>query len=1205
MSQGFAQFTVNSGDALNTVYTIAHGLSKTPQIVLAWLNGQAANGLLQGTYQKSFGVGIKPTGVTSITQLCANGRSEDNLSLTQADCAWRNDCIGTEIPTGTDPTVSAGRLSLDSIDATNITFKLTEQFTQSTFVKIQFIGGNDLTWIKLGIYTGPIVPSTVNYTGLGFKPDFLLCFGTHLGQDPSYVQPDSGIHFGACDSGLNQFAHASGVNDAGGGGGGGSGRAVSYSLSGKFVSIINNAAQGLSTQGSVSSMDVDGFSINFDTATGIASGRQFAVLAVKGAQWKVGNFTTFTDAVSHNITGIGFDPESVIFSSANKVASTSPNVDVHEQWSLGILSGSTKSVMAIGQKGLPWSPGNCITWVDQDNATVYINDNVTPARASTAAAALIADGFSWQHGVADTGNYFVGYIAFATKPKAGVLTTRTVTVKPKGGGDYTSLNAALQGELREHKNLDTENIILEIDCYEGIDREPVVVPGQFNTNGLGFMTTSTNYILVKAVDGHAGLPVLDGSKYLLDINGNANVSALLIKNEFVRFRQLQVKINIDDGSDSSGGAYFIANLPTQMSHPTRWEFINCLLVANFTNGSQCSGFHPPSSAFDFSDMTTVFVNCVAYNFICEDVLMTAFAVPNGVVNQKIIRFNCFAYNCNQGFQDRSGTVVKDINGVAFGCDNGWNSGNNPPGPGPDSGWNFSTAGPTGEHGDFLSGLDQSGNLDARGTESSNALPCWLVDPIGGDYRPLEGVDTVLIGTGKDLSADADYPFNFDVTNATRSGSWTKGPWHIPVSSQIQAWLWSWAGAVTSQTFNVACRFNLDATVTLDYSTSPSFGTFSSLNSVSGNGLAKFAISGLQPNTRYYYRVKVGSVISPVHTVKTFPYEGHSASFTFAYGGCSKTGSNTNLYNAYQDYDPLFYLAAGDLHYWNVILNDQTLFRSAYDTVHNMPKRMNLFRNVPVDYVWDDHDMSNNNADKNSVSIPAAAEMYRKAFPHYPLPDPQPLSTAVYHAFTVGRVRIIVSDLRSQRSPSNQVDDFNKTMMGVYQKQWFKEEIVNAKKNGQFVIWISPVPWVTNPIDSERDNWGGYQTEQRELVEFLTSLEMQKQMVIFTGDMHSAAIDDGTHAYGFVTFNPYPENQTNATYTGVYTQGPITHDGTRLMGHGGIVTIEDNGKNISVLLRVIDELGTKMSYLKHFPLDSNEKFLGNVYVTRNVDIIKLT
>jgi phosphodiesterase/alkaline phosphatase D-like protein len=52
-----------------------------------------------------------------------------------------------------------------------------------------------------------------------------------------------------------------------------------------------------------------------------------------------------------------------------------------------------------------------------------------------------------------------------------------------------------------------------------------------------------------------------------------------------------------------------------------------------------------------------------------------------------------------------------------------------------------------------------------------------------------------------------------------------------------------------------------------------------------------------------------------------------------------------------------------LHYRNINQNDRTLFRQAYSEVFGSRAQGALYANVPLIYVWDDHDFNPDNSDR--------------------------------------------------------------------------------------------------------------------------------------------------------------------------------------------------------------------------------------------------
>ena len=129
-------------------------------------------------------------------------------------------------------------------------------------------------------------------------------------------------------------------------------------------------------------------------------------------------------------------------------------------------------------------------------------------------------------------------------------------------------------------------------------------------------------------------------------------------------------------------------------------------------------------------------------------------------------------------------------------------------------------------------------------------------------------------------------------------------------------------------------------------------------------------------------------------------------------------------------DPLLFLELGDLHYRNLEATDPAPFLGAFDDVLTRPGWAALLRRVPMAYVWDDHDYGPNDADSRSPTRPAARAAYRTAVPDFGV---APGDAPVNQAFTIGRVRIVMTDGRSERTPAH--------MLGEAQTQWLIDEVV--------------------------------------------------------------------------------------------------------------------------------------------------------------------
>ena len=327
----------------------------------------------------------------------------------------------------------------------------------------------------------------------------------------------------------------------------------------------------------------------------------------------------------------------------------------------------------------------------------------------------------------------------------------------------------------------------------------------------------------------------------------------------------------------------------------------------------------------------------------------------------------------------------------------------------------------------------------------------------------------------------------------------------------------------------------------------------SVTSETGFALS-IAADELAPGRRYFYALEVDGEIDTLRrgTFRT-PTEGPQ-SFTFAFGSCARTGSSHPVFETIRRHDPLFLLHLGDLHYRNIADNDPAAFARAFDTVLRSPAQSRLFRSVPVAYVWDDHDFGPNNSDSTAPGRDASRQAYRRWTPHYPLPD----DGAIYQTFTIGRVRFILTDVRSERSPRSDPDGPLKTVLGAAQKAWFKRQLLAARDRYPLIVWANGFPWIA-PVRAGADDWGGYATERLELARFIEENQI-RGIAMLSGDAHMLAIDDGSHnrwtaggGPGFPVMHAAPFDQSGSRKGGPYSSSTF-----RRAGQFGLMTVEDDG-----------------------------------------------
>jgi phosphodiesterase/alkaline phosphatase D-like protein len=378
--------------------------------------------------------------------------------------------------------------------------------------------------------------------------------------------------------------------------------------------------------------------------------------------------------------------------------------------------------------------------------------------------------------------------------------------------------------------------------------------------------------------------------------------------------------------------------------------------------------------------------------------------------------------------------------------------------------------------------------------------------------------------------------------------------------------WAWSGGVSPSAATVVVRPRSDdVSLALDYSTDPGFVDATTVTpaldeagaAVADEGVERFAIEGLQPSTTYYYAAVVDGVRDTTRTgrFRTTTYE--PVSLRIAFAACARLGSNAAVFDTIAGHEPDLYLATGDWFYGDIATDDPSLYLRDYTTTLTAPAQSALYRSVPIAYMWDDHDYGPNDGDRTSPSRDAALAAYRAFVPHHPLAlDGQ--DAPIAQAFTLGRVRIIMTDLRSARSPVDDVDGPGKTMMGVEQKAWFLSELASASKRYPLILWVSSVPWIDRST-SPGDDWGAYATERAELADAIAALDV-KGLVMLAGDAHMVAADDGSHSdfsstgsAGFPVLHAAALDRPGSQKGGPYSEG--LHAGG---GQYGWLDITDDG-----------------------------------------------
>lgn len=408
----------------------------------------------------------------------------------------------------------------------------------------------------------------------------------------------------------------------------------------------------------------------------------------------------------------------------------------------------------------------------------------------------------------------------------------------------------------------------------------------------------------------------------------------------------------------------------------------------------------------------------------------------------------------------------------------------------------------------------------------------------------------------------------------------RGAYRIPSSAVAESVTWTGTASVRATTATVVIKSvggGSPPTVTVDQwwisptrvavrtqgSTAPVRVAFSASSGMGSpvytasavtpdaQGISMHTLPALTGDTVYYYQAEVsGTLTGTVQSFRTLPTG--QASFKLGFGSCRSHTLNVPSPDAPAYADALtrgadLFLHTGDIHYRNINTATASSYYIGYDELHTRANLAALFSQIPNAYVWSDHDFCGDNSDTTFTGRDAARTAYKERIPAPTMPG-----AGIYHTFLVGRVRIVMLDTRSYRSPSANTDDASKTMLGAEQKTWLQGLLATPDTPLTFIV--SDVPWTATGTGS--DHWGRYDTERQVVAGWITA--STTKVVFLCGDSHCLAFDDGTNsAAGVHTWQAAPINENGGTTGGPYSGGSLQGS-----GQYGFVDVTDTGSTIT-------------------------------------------
>ena len=249
---------------------------------------------------------------------------------------------------------------------------------------------------KKGSFTKNTATGSQAVTGVGFQPEALIFFWTRQTATGSASNSYLGTGFATGSSNERAVAYASDDAD-----GNAADSAMYQSQSHCLIMFLENSATAAALA-ELTSFDADGFTLNWTTNEARADIIHYVALGGTDlTNATASSFTVTTGAGSQSVTGLGFQPDFLLFLSA--ASNTVDTRVISGRISLGFASGASAQAGLVIRSDDASDPSDTCVQQRTDNAIVEISSCPSTAEKLISLTSFDADGFTLNKTTAVTG----------------------------------------------------------------------------------------------------------------------------------------------------------------------------------------------------------------------------------------------------------------------------------------------------------------------------------------------------------------------------------------------------------------------------------------------------------------------------------------------------------------------------------------------------------------------------------------------------------------------------------------------------------------------------------------------------------------------------------------------------------------------------------------------------------------------------------
>ncbi len=283
------QFAASTGGTTTTVNCNFQG-----KAVIFFTHGKTGNAESAGAM---FGIGASD----GTNHREANWAGDDAVATVNAAKGNHTQFPVVIFSNGTPTIPTGGSMSAVSFGSTSFTVTFSNTPSSAWLIDFILIGGEDITNVLVGNDTMPTATGTKNFTGVGFKGDFILMFSSSQASATDVVSPSNSI--GVAVSASKRWSFGWTVADT---------ATTSAAVNGQTIMRTDRVLVNQATGNSVNVLadfvqfTSTGFDLSFTTVPGSAFLLHY--LVIKGGTWDAGISAKPTGATTQTVSGEAFTP---------------------------------------------------------------------------------------------------------------------------------------------------------------------------------------------------------------------------------------------------------------------------------------------------------------------------------------------------------------------------------------------------------------------------------------------------------------------------------------------------------------------------------------------------------------------------------------------------------------------------------------------------------------------------------------------------------------------------------------------------------------------------------------------------------------------------------------------------------------------------------------------------------------------------------